>query len=461
MTEATLSRRAAGVARARSAALVRWRAYLLAEVDGASLAVFRVLFGLVMAWEVVRYVQHGWIARYYIEPAFHFSYLPFVQPWGGQGMYWHFAATGLLALLVAAGLWYRVAAWLFCLAFSYIFLLDKAQYLNHFYLIALLSFLLAISPAHRACSLDRALARRPGPPAVPRWSLLLLRFQIAVVYVYGGIAKLNADWLSGQPLGEWLARRDHLPLLGPLLAHPWAGVAFGWGGLLIDLCVPFLLLFPRTFWLGAAAAVAFNVLNGLIFSIGIFPWLMVAALGLFPRPDWPRRLLGGAPPRRAQAGKTPAPVGPAAIALLVGLHLYAAGQLLVPLRHWLYPSDVAWSEEGHRFAWRMKLRDKDATLALFVSNPLTGEVRQVEPRRWLTARQEGKMAPRPDMIHQFARFVADEAERRGEPRPRVTAVAVASLNGGPTSYLIDPTVDLAGEPSSLAPARWILPRAGT
>jgi vitamin K-dependent gamma-carboxylase len=196
-------------------------------VDGASLALFCVLFGLVMAWEVVRYAQHGWIARYYIEPAFHFSYLPFIQPWDGQGMYWHFAATGLLALLVAVGRWYRVAAWLFCLAFSYIFLLDKAQYLNHFYLIALLSLLLAIAPAHRAFSLDRAFARQPGPPTVPRWSLVLLRFQVAVVYVYGGIAKLNADWLSGQPLGEWLARRDHLPLIGPLLAHPWAGVSFG------------------------------------------------------------------------------------------------------------------------------------------------------------------------------------------------------------------------------------------
>jgi hypothetical protein len=461
MAETTLSHQAAHAERSGGAALVRWRTYLLTEVDGASLALFRILFGLVLAWEVVRYFQHGWIARYYIEPAFHFSYLPFIQPWEGQGMYWHFIVTGLLALLVAAGLWYRVAAWLFCLAFSYIFLLDKAQYLNHFYLIALLSLLIAVAPAHHAWSLDRALARKPSPPTVPRWSLLILRFQVGVVYIYGGIAKLNADWLSGQPLGEWLARREHLAVIGPLLAQPWSGVVFGWGGLLIDLCVPFLLLFPRTFWLGAAAAVAFNVLNGLIFSIGIFPWLMVAALGLFPRPDWPRRLLGGTTPRparRTRPNPVPSSIRPAVLALLISLHLYAAGQLLIPLRHWLYPSDVAWSEEGHRFAWRMKLRDKDASLALFTTNPVTGEVREVDPRQWLTARQEGKMAPRPDMIHQFAQFVADEAERRGEPRPRVTAVAVASLNGGPTSYLIDPTVDLAGEPSSLGPARWILPR---
>lgn len=462
MAEATLTRRAAGVGRGGGAALTRWRDYLLAEVDGASLALFRTLFGLVMAWEVLRYFQHGWIARYYIEPAFHFSYLPFIQPWEGQGMYWHFGLTGLLALLVAAGLWYRAAAWLFCLAFSYIFLLDKAQYLNHFYLIALLSLLLAIAPAHRAWSLDRTLARRPGPPTVPRWSLLLLRFQVAVVYIYGGIAKLNADWLSGQPLGEWLARRDHLALIGPLLGQPWAGVLFAWGGLLVDLCVPFLLLWPRTFWLGVAAAVGFNLLNGQIFSIGIFPWLMIAALALFPQPGWPRALLGRALPAPLRRGRLQAAtiprVGAAAIALLVALHLYALGQLLIPLRHWLYPSDVAWSEEGHRFAWRMKLRDKDASLTLFATDPTSGTVREVDPRQWLTARQVGKLASRPDMIRQLAHFVADEAERRGEPRPRVTAVAVASLNGGPASYLIDPTVDLAREPGGLGPALWILPR---
>lgn len=461
MAEITLSRQADRAEAAGGAALARWRDYLCSEVDGASLALFRVLFGLLMAWEVVRYFQHGWIARYYIEPAFHFSYLPFIQPWEGQGMYWHFAVTGLLALLVAAGLHYRGAASLFCLAFGSIFLLDKAQYLNHFYLIALISFLLAIAPAHRAFSLDRARARQPGPPTVPRWSLLILRFQVGVVYVYGGIAKLNADWLSGQPLGEWLAGRADLPLIGPLLAHPWAGPTFGWGGLLIDLCVPFLLLWPRTFWLGAAAAVAFNALNGLIFSIGIFPWLMVATLALFPHPGWPRALVGGRPPAPGQGGRQAGGalrVGPAAVALLAALHLYAASQLLIPLRHGLYPGDVAWSEEGHRFAWRMKLRDKAAELTLFATNPATGVPEQVDPRQWLTARQAGKMASRPDMIHQFARFVADEAERRGEPRPRVTAVAIAALNGGPAGYLIDPTVDLASEPYSLGPVRWILPR---
>jgi hypothetical protein len=40
---------------------------------------------------------------------------------------------------------------------------------------------------------------------------------------------------------------------------------------------------------------------------------------------------------------------------------------------------------------------------------------------------------------------------------RVYADAWASLNGRPRQRLIDPSVDLASEPWSLWPKRWILP----
>ena len=45
-----------------------------APVDVASIACFRIAFGAVMAWEVVRYFRHGWIASYFIQPEFHFTY---------------------------------------------------------------------------------------------------------------------------------------------------------------------------------------------------------------------------------------------------------------------------------------------------------------------------------------------------------------------------------------------------
>lgn len=139
-----------------------------ARVDVASLACFRVAFGAVMAWEIVRYLRNGWIASYYIRPAFHFKYYGFgwVEPWPGHGMYLHFAALGVLALCLMLGLWYRLVAAFFFAGFAYVLLLDQAYYLNHFYLIALLSLLLAFVPADGALSVD---ARRRGVGAPPEW----------------------------------------------------------------------------------------------------------------------------------------------------------------------------------------------------------------------------------------------------------------------------------------------------
>ena len=428
----------------------RWaqlRAHLFAPVDATSLAIFRIAFGLIMLWEVWRYFSYGWITRYYVDPILFFSYIPGVTPWPGDGMYWHFGLMGVLAVLIAVGLWYRVAAVLFWLSFTYVFLLDKANYLNHFYLVSLMSLLLAVVPAQRGLSLERLFGRSNTPAQVPRWSLWLLRSQIVIVYFYGGIAKLNGDWLQGAPLDSWLAVRSSLPLIGPLLAQPWSGVVFAYGGLLIDLSVGWLLLWGRTFLLGVLVALMFNLLNAYIFSIGIFPYFMLAACVLFAPPHWFRRQAYAAPIHTPQRRDT---------LLLAAIACYLLVQLVVPLRHWAYPGDVAWTEEGHRFSWRMKLRDKEANAVFSVVDPRTGEVRPLYPEDWLTLRQASKMPARPDMVLQFAHAVADVYEEEYGVRPRIYGDVWASLNGRPPQPLIDPMADLAAQPPSLWPAHWIM-----
>jgi len=161
----------------------------------APLVVFRVCFGALLLCEVWRYFVHGWITRYWVEPTFHFTYHGFswVRPWPDAGMYVHFVALGVLAACILLGFCYRVATVLFFLGFAYVFLLDQTHYLNHFYLIVLLAFLLVFVPADRAGSLDARLwpARRAG--TAPAWTLWLLRAQIAITYVYAGLAKLTPD----------------------------------------------------------------------------------------------------------------------------------------------------------------------------------------------------------------------------------------------------------------------------
>ena len=267
--------------------------WLAAPVDAASLAVFRIAFGLVLLWEVWKYVANGWVARYYVDPTFHFTYFGFewVQPWPGPWMYVHVTALGVLAACIALGACYRLAAALFFLGFSYLFLLEQARYLNHLYLVCLLAFLLAVVPAHRAFSFDAWLRGLSGPVVVPAWALWILRFQVAVPYVYGGIAKLNGDWLAGEPVRTWLVERSAQSVLGPWLAQEWLVYTLCYGGLLFDLAIVPLLLWRRTRALALAAAIAFHLTNAYIFSIGIFPWLMIAATLLFLPPDWPRQVV--------------------------------------------------------------------------------------------------------------------------------------------------------------------------
>jgi vitamin K-dependent gamma-carboxylase len=207
---------------------------LFAPVDIASLVFFRIAFGVIMVWEVAKYFVHGWIRTYYIDPSFHFTYYGFgwVQPWPGYGMYLHFLVLGVLAACVALGLWYRVSIVLFFVAFTYVYLLDQALYLNHFYLAALVSFLMIFVPAQRLFSID--VLRKPEirSETSPAWSVWMLAAQMAIVYLYGGLAKLNGDWLRGEPMRGWLAAETDLPVVGPLFDDEWLVYFFSYGGML-------------------------------------------------------------------------------------------------------------------------------------------------------------------------------------------------------------------------------------
>ncbi|MDX1547324.1 MAG: HTTM domain-containing protein, partial [Rhodothermales bacterium] len=369
----------------------QYRAVLAAPITPAPLAYFRIVFGAIMLWEVTRYLEHDWVETYYIDPEFFFTYPGFgwVQPWPDGYMAVHFLLLGILAVFIAAGLFYRVSAALFFLGFTYVFLLDQSNYLNHFYLISLISFLMIFVPAHRAVSLD--VVRKPGLAAetVPAWSLWLLRFQIAVPYFFGGIAKLNGDWLRGEPMRSWLADETAFPVIGPYFVEPWAPYLFSYGGLLLDLLVVPLLLWKRTRLAGYLMALTFHLMNAHLFQIGIFPWFMIGATLLFFEPERFRPIL-----RWQQRLGAPAPPGPPRrvperIRRLVPglLAAWMAVQILVPLRHWLYPGNVSWTEEGHNFSWHMKLRDKEGDVEVIATDPTTGRMLLIDPRDFLTARQ--------------------------------------------------------------------------
>lgn len=437
-----------------------WPRLLFGPRDAAGLAVFRILFGLVMAWEAGRYLAYGWYRYYWVEPEFHFTYPGFdwVRPASEAGLVCVLLALHTSGLLLAAGVLSRLAALVCGLGWAYLFLLDQMTYLNHMYLICLLCLLMAVAPAHRTLSLQNLAQPGRGVDRVPAWGPGLLAVYVAVVYFFAGVAKLNPDWLRAQPMLVWLeAHRDAEPL-GPLVAHDATAWILSYGGLLFDLLVGPLLLWRRSRRLVLPVVLAFHAANAFLFEIGVFPWMMMGGCVLFLDPARVRRALGALAPRLgASAVTAAAPRLPARLAVMGFLLVFGAVQLGLPLRHLAYPGDPSWTEEGHRFAWHMKLRTKAGRVRYRVEDLDTGEVRSIDPRDALSSRQYRKMRGTPDMIWLYARHLADRAAAEGR-RVAVYADSQAGLNGRPYEALVDPAVDLARAPRAVwGHAEWILP----
>ena len=438
-------------------------------VSPASAAAFRVLFGLLGLVAVVRFAALGWIGELYVEPEHHFTYPGFwwVRPWPGWGMDALFSLVALGSVGIALGLWYRASSALFFLAFTYVELIDKTTYLNHYYWVSLTALLMIFLPLHRRWSLDAL--RRPGLRAdvIPRGVVWLLRAQVGVVYVFAGVAKLNADWLfEAMPLRIWLHQSGGIALVGPLLAEPWVAYAMSWAGAAFDLTIVGWLLWRRSRPFAYAVLTAFHLVTWVLFPIGMFPWLMMAGALVFFSPGWPRNAGGAVAGMLRPGAAPPTPVAPAPAAfarpsLLVSaaVVLLVLAHLAVPLRHLAYPGNVRWNEDGYRFSWRVLLTEKAGFVRFRVSDPVGGGTWLVEPEAYLTPQQAERMAVQPDMILQTAHIVAEDFRDRGRGAVEVRADAFAAFNGEPYRRLIDADVDLAAVRPTVWSKWWVEPRA--
>jgi len=451
---------------------------LFSPVDNASLVFVRISFGVILCFETIKYLLKGWVASDFILPLFHFTYWGFswIKPWPGMGMTIHFMALAMLSFCIMLGLFYRISTILFFLGFTYWFLLDEAFYLNHFYLISLLSFLLIFMPAHQNASLDTKFFKVKRSDTAPAWALWLLRFQLFILYFYGGIAKLQKDWFRGEPMRTWLSELKHIPPFLEFLHSEWAPYFFSYSGLLLDLLIVPLLLWKKTRIPMFIIAVLFHLTNAYLFQIGIFPWLMIPLTTLFFSPSWCRRLFSKKK-GVIQEVQEISLLNTRQKMILTFISLYAVIQLLVPLRHHLYPGNINWTEEGSRFAWHMKSRDKKG-FAIFVAyDPVTQKSKiihlrahyEIDPktkeRVWVDPpklylnhrRQIRNVIQYPGMIVQFAHYLKEELKKEGFQNAKIRAHVEISMNGRPRQLMIDPRADLTKIKRTLKSARWIVP----
>ncbi|HEY5750296.1 MAG TPA: HTTM domain-containing protein [Chryseolinea sp.] len=436
--------------------------YLSKSASAAPLAVFRVAFGVMLLLSIVRFWAKGWIKTLYIDPQYFFPFygFEFVKPLGVY-TYLLFAVCALSAVFVALGWFYRAAIISLFVSFTYIELMDKSTYLNHYYFVSMVCLLLIFLPAHVYFSVDARRNKALRATHIPQVCIDVLKAFVCIVYVYAGLAKVNSDWLlHAQPLRIWLPAHNDMPLIGPMLNYTWVAFFFSWAGCLYDLSIPFLLLKKATRPYAYVGVIVFHVLTAALFPIGMFPYIMIVTALIFFSAEFHEKLLEHFGKLFGSTAPETLPVhrfSPLASKLTtVALGVFLLIQVALPLRYLFYPGEVFWTEEGYRFSWRVMLMEK-AGFAEFTVKDETGNSVVVNNKTFLTPLQEKMMATQPDMILHYAHLLEAHFAEQGFQSPRVYVDSYVALNGRLGKPMIDPATDLSKQTESFHHKSWVLP----
>ncbi|NOX99073.1 MAG: HTTM domain-containing protein [Verrucomicrobia bacterium] len=450
--------------------------YFYQSVDGATLGLFRLCWGVFILLDAVSRFSH--ISGMYSPEYFHFKYPLFT--WVRELPEQWMLATELTILVLAAlgvllGRFFRTSCLTFALIYLHLFLTDEIYYNNYSYFTILISVLLACTGADKTFSMISYRSRdNEGvaiPRAVPFWNYILLRAQLGILYFYGGIAKLNGDWLHALPLKYWFQTSGSIRFPMKWFAEQdWFAWSTAYGGIFIELGAPILLLWRRSRLFAIVTLIGFHLMNSRLFLSGFTPFIAIVCIMLFLEPSrgrslWGRfqKLVSGESRVRSFECSSPRLLRRKAKRRCLGIYLfvsYLSIQIILPLRAHMMSQNSAWTEVGNKFSWRMLLHNKDAYLKFRFSHP--------EAEAWLNENSDlcpllasghaVAMSKHPWMIHQYARELEKVLTNNGMANTKITVVSVVSLNGRPYQVMIDPTADLTDVVYPLWGAPdWIVP----
>ncbi|MFK5924435.1 MAG: HTTM domain-containing protein [Verrucomicrobiota bacterium] len=446
-------------------------------VDAATLGLFRLSWGGFMLLEAL--TRFPKVTGVYSPTYFHFKYPLFtwVQGFPEHWMiYAEIAVLSLAALGIFLGVFFRASSLLFGSIYFHLFLTDTVYYNNHFYLTSIVTVLLAFTGADKTFSFS-SFRSRDGegfalPQTVPFWNYILIRGQFFILYFFGGIAKLNADWIRAEPIKYWFQTSSSVrPPLTWVIREEWFAWMAAYGGIAIDLGAPFLLLWRRTRPYAIAVLVGFHLMNSRIFKIGFFPFLGIVACIPFLHPAtgrwiWSKyqKFIAGVSRVRSpdlDAAQTNSRRSRVAFWMVASFLLF---QMIFPLRAYIFGQNPAWTEVGHKFSWRMMLRNKDAYIKFKFSHPEAETWLNEHPdlRPKLAPEHVNGMSKHPWMILQYARELDSVLAENGMTDTKIKVLSVVSLNDRPYRVLIDPTADLTEIDYPLwGVPKWIVPLDAT
>uniref|UniRef100_A0A452END5 Gamma-glutamyl carboxylase n=1 Tax=Capra hircus TaxID=9925 RepID=A0A452END5_CAPHI len=429
--------------------------------DPASLAVFRFLFGLMMVLDIPQERGLSSLDRRYLDglEVCRFPLLDALQPLPLDWMYLVYTIMFLGALGMMLGLCYRISCVLFLLPYWYVFLLDKTSWNNHSYLYGLLAFQLTFVDAHHYWSVDGLLRARKRNAHVPLWNYAVLRGQIFIVYFIAGIKKLDADWVEGYSM-EYLSRHWLFSPFKLVLSEEMTSLlVVHWCGLLLDLSAGFLLFFDASRPIGFVFVSYFHCMNSQLFSIGMFPYVMLASSPLFCSPEWPRKLVAHCPKKlqellplrtapqpstscmykrsRARGSQKPGLRHQLSTAFTL---LYLLEQLFLPYSHFLTQGYNNWTNGLYGYSWDMMVHSRSHQhVKITYRDGRTGELGYLNPGVFTQSRRWKDHA---DMLKQYATCLSRLLPKYNVTEPQIYFDIWVSINDRFQQRIFDPRVDI-------------------
>jgi hypothetical protein len=277
-----------------------WNRFWFAAGSPLSLALFRVLFGLVLLAEIPVSESRAHSA---IEPGFHLRYwsaLPIPSP--GAFSLVHVLQIPF-AVLVSIGLWTRLSCGALIGLQAFVFFQDVLIFRNHPYFFLLVLGVLMFSPCAEALSVDRWRRERRGRPSEARATLTaqrLLQVQVSWVYLAAGLQKINLDYLNGETLSRLFAMQLGTGSSGFLIravfgepgvaasvawiSEPSHLLVVSWFSVALELALGFALWSQRARPVAMVAGIGFHLSIAFLMEIWTFSAAMIAIYLLFLDP---------------------------------------------------------------------------------------------------------------------------------------------------------------------------------
>jgi len=351
--------------------------------------------------------------------------------------------------------------------------MDKTTYLNHYYFVSVLSFLMIFLPANASFSLDNFI-NKTTYSSIPKWSVDVVKLLISLVYVYAAIAKINSDWLyHAEPLKTWLIGKSDYYFIGYFFSKNWVHYAFSWFGLIYDLIIPFLLLYHRTRLFAFSLVVLFHVMTKILFPIGMFPYIMIFSAIIFFSPNFHEKVMHKISLIIQKASKSLSfyryvikkyvVINKYDVKFLKPklfvLVLFFLFQIVFPFRYLMYPGELLWHEQGYRFSWRVMLVEKTGFASFKIVNSKNKKEFFVfdNHEEYLTPLQIKQMSFQPDFILEYAHFLGDVFVDKFDGNIEVYCDSRVALNQRLSQPLINDTINLLDQKMSFKNKKWILP----